>query len=122
MSDDFVSLRMLVVSGTRAERELWRKGASLASVPIEIAEASDAVSASALLARGGVDLTILDYTLSDAEAVIAAAQSAPKASMVVFAAHPTVVPEASRTAGAEGAVPNQQTSSLLAIWSIAASN
>jgi CheY-like chemotaxis protein len=37
--------------------------------------------------------------------VIAAAQSAPKASMVVFAAHPTVVSQASRTAGAEGAVP-----------------
>lgn len=105
MSSDLISLRMLVVSATQAERELWREGASLVSVPIEIAEASDAASASALLARGGVDLTILDYTLSDAEAVIAAAQSAPKASMVVIAAHPYVVAEASRTAGAEGAVP-----------------
>jgi DNA-binding NtrC family response regulator len=105
MSGDLVSLSMLVVSATRADRELWRKGASLASVPIEIAEASDAASASALLARGGVDFTILDYTLSDAEAVIAAAQSAPKAPMVVIAAHPYVVNEASRTSGAEGAVP-----------------
>jgi DNA-binding NtrC family response regulator len=105
MSEDFVSLRMMVVSATAAERELWRNGASMASAAIEIAEASDAASASALLAWGGVDLTILDYTLIGAEAVIAAAQSAPKASMVVFAAHPTVVPEASRTAGAEGAVP-----------------
>ena len=51
MSDDFVSLRMLVVSATQAERELWRNGASLASVPIEVAEASDAASASALLAQ-----------------------------------------------------------------------
>jgi DNA-binding NtrC family response regulator len=105
MGGDLVSLRMLVVSATRADRELWRKGVSLASVPIEIAEASDAASASALLARGGVDFIILDYTLSDAEAVIAAAQSAPKASMVVIAAHPYVVAEASRTTGAEGAVP-----------------
>ena len=102
---DFASLRLLVVSATQAERELWCKGASFASVPIEIAEASDAASASALLARGGFDLTILDYTLSDAEAVIAAARSAPKASMVVISAHPYVVAEASRSTGAEGAVP-----------------
>jgi CheY-like chemotaxis protein len=105
MSGDLISLRMLVVSATQAERELWRQGASLAPVPIEIAEASDAASASALLARGGVDLTILDYNLSDAEAVIAAARSAPKACMVVIAAHPVMVLEASRTVGAEGAVP-----------------
>jgi DNA-binding NtrC family response regulator len=105
MSDDFVSLRMLVVSATAAERELWRNGASMASTAIEVAEASDAASASALLARGGFDITILDYTLRDAQTVIAAAQSVPKASMVVFAAHPTVVPDACRTAGAEGAVP-----------------
>jgi DNA-binding NtrC family response regulator len=105
MSGDLVSLRMMVVSATAAERELWCNGASMASTPIEITEANDAASASALLSRGGVDLTILDYTLSGAETVIAAARSAPKTSMVVIAAHPYVLAEASRTIGVEGAVP-----------------
>ncbi len=105
MGGELVSLRILVVSAAQAERELWREGAGMLAVPIEIAEASDAVSASALLARGGIDLTILDYTLRDAEAVIAVAQSTPTKSMVVIAAHPYMVTEASRTNGVEGAIP-----------------
>ncbi len=104
MSDDIISLHMLVVSAVAAERELWSKGASLAPVPIEFAEASDAASACTMLARKRVDLAILDFTLGDVEAVIAAAQSAPKPPKIVIAAHPSVIAEASRTAGAEGAV------------------
>jgi DNA-binding NarL/FixJ family response regulator len=105
MSGDLVSLQLLVVSAAAAERELWRAGANFTSVPVKVTEASDAASACALLAKGGVDLTILDFSIGGAEAVIAAAQSAPRKCLVVMAAHPSVIVDASLVAGTEGAVP-----------------
>ena len=38
MSDDLVSIRMVIVSRSLPERDVWRKAAGLAVVPIEAAE------------------------------------------------------------------------------------
>ena len=71
------------------QRELWRYGASLASIPIELVEA-DALAAIAALAQGGVDICIVDGELphDDRNAVIKAGRAAPSGPLVVLAAPP----------------------------------
>lgn len=85
MSGDFISLRMLVVSGASAERNLWRQGAALGSIPIEILEANDVKSGCDILQRGGIDIVILDSTLSDAAEVIKCARAITPSPFVVAA-------------------------------------
>ena len=63
VSDDFVSLKVLIVSEAAAERELLRRAASQASVLIEVVEVERADSAAAtcgLLASENVDAVFLD--------------------------------------------------------------
>jgi CheY-like chemotaxis protein len=63
MSDELISLKMLIVSGVPGERDLIRRAASEASIPIEVVEtdpASDAAEARALLQDGGFDLVFSD--------------------------------------------------------------
>ncbi|MGI8524765.1 MAG: hypothetical protein ACR2K5_01055 [Pseudolabrys sp.] len=64
MSGDLISLRMLVISAFRLAREIWRQGAALASVPIEFLEAEPA-QAAAHLAKGGIDIVMLDAALAE---------------------------------------------------------
>jgi DNA-binding NtrC family response regulator len=76
MSDDLVSLRMLVVTAAPPDGELWRHAAGLASVPVELSTA-EPKSVVGALARDGADICILDADLTDADKtkVIAAARS-----------------------------------------------
>lgn len=69
MSSELISLRVLVVSRSAAERELLRHGAGLASVPAEVVEGDSAATAAVLLAEGGIDLVLLDAGLPAAEKV-----------------------------------------------------
>jgi CheY-like chemotaxis protein len=87
MSSDLVSLRMLLVAAPPSQQDIWRKGAAMASVPIDTtAEARDAAGS---LARDGFDLCVLEGDLADADkpAVIAAARAARSAPLV-FASVP----------------------------------
>ncbi|MBV9955664.1 MAG: response regulator [Pseudolabrys sp.] len=80
MTTDFVSLCLVVVSATNSVRETWRRGAGLASVPIDFF-GGDAAEARARLAKGGIDLLILDAALPENELaglVAAAKTSAPR--------------------------------------------
>lgn len=70
MSGDLVSLRMLVISAYPATRDHWRQGAGMASVPIEFAEA-DSASAAGEIAKGGVDILVIDAALPDANKSVA---------------------------------------------------
>ncbi len=103
MSADLLSLRMLVISGARPERDLWRQGAGLASVPIEIVEADAARAACARLARGGIDIVILDSALTDCASVAKAARAAAPGPFVVAAAPANNV-AAGRVEGADGVI------------------
>ena len=87
MSDDLVSLRMLLVAAAPSRQDLWRQGAALASVPIDF-EAADAATARAALSRGGVDICVLDAALADADtaAVIKAARAKQPAPLVFLSA------------------------------------
>ena len=77
MSGDLVSLRVLVVTAVPAQQELWQRGAGLASLPIDC-WAADTAAATAMLAKDGADICIIDYGLLDGERTraIAAARAA----------------------------------------------
>lgn len=83
MSGELVSLRMLVVAAAASQQSLWQKGAAMASVPIDFT-AEDAAAAKAMLKRGGVDICVVDASLSDADkaGVIAVAREAQPAPLL----------------------------------------
>ena len=87
MSDDLLSLRMMVIAASRPDQELWRQAAAMASVPIEFAN-HDPVSGAAALAKGGADICVLDGGLTDADqaAVIKAARAAQPAPLLFVSA------------------------------------
>jgi CheY-like chemotaxis protein len=87
MSEDLVSLRMLVIAAARPDQALWRQAAAVASVPIDFAthEAAAAVGA---LAKDGADICVLDAASPDADraAVIKAARAMQPAPLVFVSA------------------------------------
>ncbi len=89
MSDDLVSLRMLVVTESRPQVDMWQQGAAMASVPIEFS-AEDAASALKTLAGGGVEICVVDGELSHADksAVIGAARAAAKPTPLIVISAP----------------------------------
>jgi len=101
MSGDLVSLRLLLVSAVPSEQNLWRQGAALASVPIEFS-AFDPVAANRMLAKGGVDICIIDSRLptNDKEAVLNAARAVDPGPFVVLSAPSS----ADRLDGSDGTV------------------
>jgi CheY-like chemotaxis protein len=85
MSAELVSLRMLLVVGPPARQDLWREGATMASVPIDLATA-EATAAAGMLAGDGFDLCILESELADADnAALMAAARAARSAPLVFA-------------------------------------
>jgi CheY-like chemotaxis protein len=100
MSADLVSLRMLLVAAPPSQQDLWRKGAAMASVPIDITIA-EADGAAGTLAGDGFDLCILEADLPDADkqAVMAAARAARSAPLV-FASVPRGSPRPGEVDGA----------------------
>ena len=67
MSDNLVSLRMLVVSEAVAEREIIRQATTLASIPIEVEEIDakdDGSAACDLLAQKTADVILYDSRIS----------------------------------------------------------
>lgn len=94
MSGDLVSFRMVYVAAKepgadlwKPDHEFWRKGAAMASVPVEFS-AHDALAAAAALKRGGVDICVLDGALPENEktAVMEAANGAQPRPFTVEAA------------------------------------
>jgi DNA-binding response OmpR family regulator len=81
MSGELISLRLLIVSALGSGRDLLRRGATHASIPVEVVEADDAAAACALLQGEGIDLAMLDSMLPAGEraAIVktARAMSAP---------------------------------------------
>ena len=73
MSHDLVSLTMMVIGMAGAERELWREAATMSSIPVEFSMC-DAPSGIAALGDGGVDICILDGTLTEPEMAAALTQ------------------------------------------------
>lgn len=99
MSDDLVSLRLLVVAASGPDQELWRQATAAASVIINF-EACDAASAPGNLAKHGADVCVLDGALSDASktGVIDAARAAEPPPLILVSA----ARGSSRPAGVDG--------------------
>ena len=87
MSGDLVSLRLLLVSAVPSEQNLWRQGAMLASVPIDFS-VDDAAAANRTLAKGGVDICVIDSKLpgNEKDAVLNAARAIEPAPFVALSA------------------------------------
>ena len=88
MSGDLVSLRLLLISAVPSEQNLWRQGAAMASVPIDFSAADAAAAAGKTLAKGGVDICVIDSKLEidDKEAALNAARAVEPAPFVVLSA------------------------------------
>jgi CheY-like chemotaxis protein len=91
---DLVSFRMLYVAAKEPGRDvwkpdhnLWRQGAAMASIPIEFS-VHDATVATAALKRGGIDICVMDASLSqdDKAAVMKAANDARSPPFTIEAA------------------------------------
>jgi CheY-like chemotaxis protein len=65
--DDFISLKLLIVSAAAPERELVRQAALQASIPIDVMEAEDAAAASELLAKDAFDVAFFDSRMPKIE-------------------------------------------------------
>ena len=87
MSDDLVSLRMLVVAAGRPHQDLWRQAAGLATVPIEFMTA-DAAAAAIPLCKRGLDICVVDSDLAgpDKAAVIKTARSLKPGPLIFMSA------------------------------------
>jgi CheY-like chemotaxis protein len=87
MTADLISLKFLVVSGDDPFFALWRESARLASVPVEFV-GSACTAAADELAKGDIDIVILDGAMIDArrEVVIAAARQCDPPPQIVVAA------------------------------------
>jgi len=89
MTDELFSLRVIVVSGSPGDHDLFRQAASASKVPIEIIEADGAASASRSIAAG-VDLVFLDMA-AGSEAITqltSAARAAAKPPFTVLLSAP----------------------------------
>lgn len=95
MSGDLVSLRMILVGAAPPREDLWREGASQATVPIDF-EVGTAAAAKAALSGGGVDICVLDAALDDigkASVIKAARAKRPGPLIFVSASRGSARPE-----------------------------
>jgi DNA-binding NtrC family response regulator len=99
MSGELVSLRLLFIAAAEAEHDLWRKGVSMASVPIDFVAQSPA-DAWRTLAKDGADICVLDNGVPDAlkAGVIHIARQIKRSPPVFISAEPGT----SRIDGANG--------------------
>jgi CheY-like chemotaxis protein len=89
MSDDFLSLQMMVVSEAAAERAMVAREAALVSMPIEVVEVDgkdDGAAACARLAQGGLDVVLCDSRISKAgrQALLDAARAAKAGPLAIL--------------------------------------
>jgi len=89
MDGDLVSLRMLLIAAPGPQQDIWREAAVMASLPIDF-DGVDAAAAKIALAKGGVDICLLDAALSDDDkaGVIRAARRIKNLAPLVFLSAP----------------------------------
>src|SRR6266568_5868495 len=93
MTDDFVSLKVMIVSEDAAERELIRRGVSDASIPVDISEiaaARDEAAACKCLADDAHDVVVFDGRMpaSGQQVLLDAIRANPGNPLAIFAGEP----------------------------------
>jgi CheY-like chemotaxis protein len=88
MRGDLVSLRILARFGSARDRDLLRQAAATTTVPIDVVEAENAITACNLLATNDIDVAFLDAAaaLPELTSFVAAARSAEPPPFVVLVA------------------------------------
>src|SRR5438309_261158 len=94
MTDDFVSLKVMIVSENAAERELIRRGVSGASIPVNISEVAavrDESAARKLLANDACDVVLFDERMPAVaqQALLDAAREAPANPLAILLGEPS---------------------------------
>src|SRR5215208_4749090 len=67
MTGELVSLRVLSVSAAMADRDTWRMGAGAMSIPMDVVEADDVITAGTLVRQADIDVVLIDSGLPAAE-------------------------------------------------------
>jgi CheY-like chemotaxis protein len=93
MTDELLSLRVMLVSASQVDEELFRKAASMSKVPIEIMVADNVASANRPI-TAGVGLVFIDMAMgSDSSAqLMAASRAAPEPPFTVLLSAPETSP------------------------------
>jgi DNA-binding NtrC family response regulator len=106
MSDDLVSLRILLVSDSMPDRDLLRQAAAQAAVPVDVIEASGVGAARPLLSGNEVDIVFLASTIADADrkAFIADCQAKRPQPFVIITATGKAEADALAAVGADSAI------------------
>jgi CheY-like chemotaxis protein len=102
MSDDLLTLRMLVVSDATSQRDIWRQGAGLASIPIDFDEAATSPAAAEMLGRQSPDILLIDSELTGACDLIKVARSLSPVPLILACAETGA---SARLDGVDGSVP-----------------
>jgi CheY-like chemotaxis protein len=105
MSDGLISLRILLLSRSAAERDLLRRGAVAASVPVEVVEAESIGAVPAQIA-GNIDVVLADTSITEAERadLIAHAGSMERKPFLFVVAATLDEAQATAGGGADGVV------------------
>jgi CheY-like chemotaxis protein len=102
MVDELLIFRILLFSGSAAERDLLRSGAITASVPVELVEAESSTAARLKITDSAIDIVFADASIpvADRAAFIAQARSMDQKPFVFLVA---ATVEEARTLANEGA-------------------
>ena len=99
MGGALVSLRILLVSASLRDRDLWLHAAANASLPIEL-EPLEVAPAATMLARNGADICVLDADLAEShKAILIKAARTAKPQPLLFVAGPKGAPRVDGTDG-----------------------
>jgi len=106
MTEDLISLRILLFSGSAAERDLMRRGALAASVPVDVMEAETLASARTKIATSDIDVIFADASMpaSDRAALIEQVRSNKQKPFVFLAAATLDEAQTMPGGGADGVV------------------
>jgi DNA-binding response OmpR family regulator len=106
MSDDLVSLRILLVSDSMPDRDLLRRAAAQVAVPVDVLEADDVAGARPQLAISEIDIVFVSSAISDSDrtAFIADCRAKRPQPFVIIVAAAKAEADGLSSAGADSAI------------------
>jgi CheY-like chemotaxis protein len=106
MTGDLLSLRLLLLTRSMADRDLMRQGAAAARVPVDLLDTDESAAARAMLAGNEIDVVFIDgrFPATERLSVIADARAARVQPFVFIVVASGGEAQAFTGAGADGAI------------------